>query len=71
MTGDARDIANTLVHLGRGPADDGRPANLPIHQGSTVLFNSLAEFERAREGRYQHGTLYYGRYGNYPERKYA
>ncbi len=57
-------LENALVHSGRGPAEPGREVNLPIHQASTLLFDTLAEFEAARAGRYEHGTLYYGRYGN-------
>ncbi|MDB6176401.1 cystathionine beta-lyase [Paracoccus sp. Z330] len=56
-------FSDALVHLGRGVQANGRPVNLPISQGSTMLFNSLAEFEAARDARHQHGTLYYGRYG--------
>jgi len=57
-------MTNALVHMGRGPAADGRAVNLPIVQGSTMLFDTLASFEQARETRYEKGTLYYGRYGN-------
>ena len=57
-------LVNTLVHLGRGPALPGRAVNLPIDQSSTLLFDKLADFEAARESRYEQGTLYYGRYGN-------
>ncbi len=58
------DLTNTLVHLGRGPNDCGRPVNLPIHQSSTILFEKLEAFQAARDARYDPGTLYYGRYGN-------
>ena len=57
-------LTDALVHRGRGPAVSGRSVNLPIDQGSTLLFDTLAEFETARATRYEHGTLYYGRYGN-------
>ena len=57
-------LSDALVHLGRGNPVSGRSVNLPIDQSSTLLFDTLAEFEAARAGRYQHGTLYYGRYGN-------
>ena len=56
-------FANALAHLGRGPAVAGRSVNLPIDQSSTLLFDRLADFEAARAGRYEQGTLYYGRYG--------
>lgn len=57
-------ISDALVHLGRDRGGDGRPVNLQIFQGSTMLFDTLAAFEVARDSRYTHGTLYYGRYGN-------
>ncbi|GAA6165493.1 cystathionine beta-lyase [Pelagimonas sp. KU-00592-HH] len=64
MTDQNLDLSDALVHLGRGPRTPGRAVNLPITQGSTMLFDTLAEFEAAREARYQPETLYYGRYGN-------
>lgn len=57
-------LTNALTHLGRNPAISGRAVNLPIYQSSTMLFDTLAEFEQAREERYEQGVLYYGRYGN-------
>lgn len=61
-------FTNSLVTLGRRGASDrsgkGQPVNLPLYQCSTMLFKSLAEFEEAREQRYETGTLYYGRYGS-------
>lgn len=57
-------LSDALAHLGRGPETDGRQVNPPIHQGSTVLFNSVAAFQAARAQRYEHGAVYYGRYGN-------
>jgi len=64
MLSDDISLTNALVQLGRGSEASGRPVNLPIHQGSTMLFDTLAEFEAARAARYEQGTLYYGRYGN-------
>jgi len=57
-------FTNDLIHLGRDNQSVGRSVNLPIHQASTMLFNSLEEFEEAKNARYEKGTLYYGRYGN-------
>ena len=37
---------------------------MPIELGSTMVFDTLAAFETARDGRYSPGTMYYGRYGN-------
>jgi len=64
MTNISPHLSDALVHLGRGPQTPGRAVNLPITQGSTMLFDTLADFETAREHRYRPGTLYYGRYGN-------
>ncbi|MEM7222139.1 MAG: cystathionine beta-lyase [Pseudomonadota bacterium] len=63
MTSKDRCQTDKLTHLGRGPKTAGRSVNLPIHQSSTLLFDTLAEFQAARESRYEKGTLYYGRYG--------
>lgn len=56
-------LADKLVHLGRETSGSGRLVNPPIEVGSTILFDTLADFESARDGRYETGTLYYGRYG--------
>ncbi len=64
MSSDETKLTNALAHLGRNPAISGRAVNLPIYQSSTMLFDTLAEFEQAREERYEQGVLYYGRYGN-------
>lgn len=66
MTFEDHSLSNSLVHGGRGPSEPGRSVNLPVHQASTLLFDTLGEFEAAREARYEHGTLYYGRYGTPP-----
>lgn len=57
-------LANALSHLGRPTSGSGRPVNLPLMQGSTLLFDTLADFENARDSRYRPDVLYYGRYGN-------
>lgn len=57
-------LANALSHLGRQTSGSGRPVNLPLMQGSTMLFDTLADFENARDSRYRPDVLYYGRYGN-------
>ena len=59
-----RNLTNALIHLGRDNQSNGRSVNLPMYQASTMLFNTLEEFEQARDSRYEKGTLYYGRYGN-------
>lgn len=64
MTDNPQNLADALVRLGRGPEVEGRHVNMPITQGSTMVFNTLAAFEAARGERFAHGTLYYGRYGN-------
>ena len=57
-------LDNTLVQGGRPRGYNGRQVNMPVELGSTMVFDSLAAFEEARDNRYCHGTLYYGRYGN-------
>lgn len=57
-------LADALVQTGRPARVEGRHVNLPIELGSTMVFDSLAAFEAARDARYDSGTLYYGRYGN-------
>ncbi len=64
MALESRKIDNQLAHLGRQQSGNGRLVNLPLSQGSTMLFDSLEHFERSRNDRYQTDTLYYGRYGN-------
>ncbi|MEX0279092.1 MAG: cystathionine beta-lyase [Ruegeria sp.] len=49
---------------GRPDRVEGRHVNMPVELGSTMVFDTLAEFEAARDARYESGTLYYGRYGN-------
>lgn len=56
-------LKNALVHHGRERSGNGRFVNPPIEIGSTMLFDTVAEFEAARDQRYETGTLYYGRYG--------
>lgn len=55
---------NTLVQSGRPNKNEGRNVNMPVELGSTMVFDTLAAFEAARDERYKSGTLYYGRYGN-------
>ncbi|MEO9649415.1 MAG: cystathionine beta-lyase [Roseobacter sp.] len=56
--------ADDLVQMGRPDRTDGRQVNLPLELGSTIVFDTLAAFEEARDARYDSGTMYYGRYGN-------
>ena len=57
-------MSDDLVQLGRPARREPRQVNLPVEMGTTVVFDTLTAFEAARDGRYQSGTLYYGRYGN-------
>lgn len=50
-----------LVAAGRRPEWTGAIVNPPVHRGSTVIFRSLAEFERA--GRDPHAAPYYATHG--------
>ena len=59
-----RHSVDETVRLGRPAEKDGRQVNFPIELGSTVVFDTLAAFEAARDARYETGTLYYGRYGS-------
>ena len=56
--------ADALVHGGRPAGPGGRQVNWPVELGSTVVFETLDAFEKARDARYETGTPYYGRYGN-------
>ena len=49
-----------LVHSGRRKEWRGKLVNPPIHRGSTILFDSIAELRRATPG---HGSPYYGLHG--------
>ncbi|MGB1236371.1 MAG: cystathionine beta-lyase, partial [Planktomarina sp.] len=55
---------DVLVQMGRPGRVDGRHVNMPVEMGSTIVFDTLAAFEAARDARYETGTMYYGRYGN-------
>jgi len=59
-----KNIADHLVHAGRPVKAEGRHVNMPIELGSTMVFDTMAAFEAARDVRYTSGTLYYGRYGS-------
>jgi cystathionine beta-lyase len=58
-----RDEATRLVHLGRDPKTQAGAVNPPLYRTSSLLFESVADFEAAQGRRYDKGTLYYGRYG--------
>lgn len=64
MTGHSFSPDDHLVQSGRPPHEEGRHVNMPLELGSTMVFDTLAAFEAARDARYESGTLYYGRYGN-------
>ena len=57
-------ISEILVGKGRPKRIEGRHVNMPLELGSTMVFDTMAAFEAARDARYESGTLYYGRYGN-------
>lgn len=64
MTNPTIPLSDRLVHAGRPERIEGRNVNRPVETGSTMVFDTMAAFEAARDARYQSGTLYYGRYGN-------
>lgn len=37
--------------------------NMPVHRGSTVLFETMSALEAAKGQRFKKGTLFYGRFG--------
>ena len=53
-----------LVQSGRPAKHEARHVNMPIELGSTMVFDTMAAFEAARDARYEPGNMYYGRYGN-------
>lgn len=61
---DPANIDDILVQAGRPARQEARHVNMPLELGSTMVFDTLAAFEAARDQRYQSGTLFYGRYGN-------
>lgn len=64
MPNPTSNIADDLVQMGRPDRTAGRHVNMPLELGSTNVFDTLADFEAARDARYDTGTMYYGRYGN-------
>lgn len=57
-------LSDDLVQMGRPAKIEGRHVNMPLELGSTMVFDTLAAFETARDARYETGTLFYGRYSN-------
>ncbi len=57
-------ISDILVQKGRPEKVEGRNVNMPLEMGSTMVFDTMAAFEAARDARYETGAIYYGRYGN-------
>ncbi len=60
----SEDLKNIVVQHGRPERQEGRHVNMPIELGSTMVFDTMAAFEIARDNRFESGTLFYGRYGN-------
>ena len=56
-------FASRLVHLGRPEVDRRVSVNYPVHRASTILFPTLAEFDRAYGVRYDDSNYIYGRLG--------
>ena len=52
-----RSVSDILVHAGRTQQGEGRLVNPPIEIGSTILFDTLAAFENARDRRYESGNV--------------
>jgi cystathionine beta-lyase len=64
MTRESEHKAETLVtRLGRDPARQSHAVNPPVYHASTLIFESVAEFEAASAAKMDKGALFYGRYG--------
>ncbi len=64
MTADSKHKVETrLTRLGRDPKRQHHVVNPPVYHASTLAFDTVAEFEAAIGGKFDKGTLYYGRYG--------
>ena len=63
MAGKERKPETLLSHLGRDPARFGGPVNTPVFRCSTVLSETMADFEAGRQRRYGMGEFVYGRLG--------
>ncbi len=50
-----------LATLGCAPEDHRGVVNIPVYRGSTILFPTLADFDKAESGTWPHSV--YGRYG--------
>lgn len=50
-------------HGGRQPSRQMGMVNVPVHRGSTVIFNTVAELNAAKKARFGKGTMFYGRFG--------
>ncbi len=63
MVKKSNDIHTKLANLGRNDTSQGFPSvNVPIYRASTLVFNTLKEFESADAGRHQYPG--YGIYGS-------
>ena len=64
MTADSKlGVETRLTRLGRDPKRQHHAVNPPVYHASTLAFDTVAEFEAATGGKFDKGTLYYGRYG--------
>lgn len=59
---DKMKMETLLVHAGQAGKEYGGIVNLPPHRASTILFDNLADFEKADAGHWDLPA--YGRYGN-------
>ena len=60
MGGEDKRMETRLVHAGRRAEWRGRLVNPPIHRGSTILFDTVADLHAAKPG---FGDYYYGLHG--------
>lgn len=62
-TTDGRRAETVASHAGRQPLKQAGMVNVPVHRGSTVIFDTVAELNAAKQARFDKGTMFYGRFG--------
>lgn len=50
-------------HAGRQPSRQAGMVNVPVHRGSTIVFDTVADLNAAKKARFEKGTMFYGRFG--------
>lgn len=55
-------VQTLLGQLGR-PSPSVGAVNMAVHRASTIVFDKIDELDRAKQARFDKGTLFYGRFG--------